>query len=885
MITITVESCGKFTTELTKATRLAIDALIGNEVRICYKIELEEVMKTITIESIIIKSIAILLAILLSSLNVAAQETPGTALTLPHSDQFYDLIDRTGDPISHKDYDSYKNQQYNPLFDLGAWHGFLLPASEESLGGFTGPMVIAQEYGLFIAKNLEQLSIVNQVTGKQLNWTDAKKTLTSKPGTLIQHYQFKQLSVTLSLHFVTNRTAIIKTLINNKSEQALELALTWQGKLLKQWDHEKSVLEALPNWQRKISATKNAINISFSKVRSPWHILTSDSSQYHIVRSIAASSEVSQKEAQYTSNARISLAAKQVKSIYTLQSYFHNNNEVSAETKTITQILKAPEAYITKTEQRWQGYINQALKSSNIVNGNSKKYREQQQRIAIKAIETLIGNWRSAAGSLLHDSITPSVTARWFNGTWAWDSWKHAAAIASINPELAKDNIRAMFDYQIEKSDPVRPQDHGMIVDAIFYNKDSVRAGDGGNWNERNTKPPLATWAVWQTYLTTGDIEFIDEMYPKLVAYHHWWYRNRDHNKNGLVEYGATKHRFHNDENEKLLFNVQYPVTKLNLSKKIKAVLNKCQATNNHWYQCTGIENYNSILLAGNYQAIDIGAQHGSAWESGMDNAARFGFISPSQLQKYAEKNYQGNISKAKQDWQVRFFENRTSSGQLLGFSINQESVELNTYLAQEKILLSKMATLLDKPKQAKQFQQQAQQLFVTINQCFFDEKSGFYYDRKITSDAKQSRNKPQSCTGKLLVSRGRGPEGWSPLWAKIADKNKAEQVVAVMLNENEFNTYIPLGTAAKSNPAYDADIYWRGRVWLDQHYFGIQALKNYGFDQQAQQLSEKLYRHANGLTENSTIRENYNPETGAMQGATNFSWSAAHLLMLYQGL
>ena len=37
------------------------------------------------------------------------------------------VIDRTGTPKQHKEYDKYQNQRFNPLFDLGAWHGFLLP--------------------------------------------------------------------------------------------------------------------------------------------------------------------------------------------------------------------------------------------------------------------------------------------------------------------------------------------------------------------------------------------------------------------------------------------------------------------------------------------------------------------------------------------------------------------------------------------------------------------------------------------------------------------------------------------------------------------------------------------------------------------------------------
>ena len=46
--------------------------------------------------------------------------------------------------------------------------------------------------------------------------------------------------------------------------------------------------------------------------------------------------------------------------------------------------------------------------------------------------------------------------------------------------------------------------------------------------------------------------------------------------------------------------------------------------------------------------------------------------------------------------------------------------------------------------------------------------------------------------------------------------------------------------------------------------------------------LAEKLLKNAEGLLDNQPIRENYHPETGEMQGATNFGWSAAHILLLY---
>jgi putative isomerase len=789
-----------------------------------------------------------------------------TAIQSAEPIDFKNVIDRTGNPKQFKEYDQYKNQRFNPFFDLGAWHGFLLPEDKKNLGAFTGPMIIAQEYSLFIAQQLEQLQISDD-KNKSYDFSLSKSTSFSIPGALIQTIEFKDILITLTLQFASNRTAFVTTSIINKTAAAKSLTLKWRGSLLSQWDNQKTVKQALPTWAAHFIMVENqdTIAINFAKVRDTWQVLISDNARYQISRSIKTQTQISQDKQAYVSSTTLNIEPYFDKTITTTQSYFHHQGEAKQEQVLISNVLKQPLSFSNKAKIRWQQYL------SSITTDTKKSIKNK--KIQVKAIETLIGNWRSPAGSLLHDSVTPSVTARWFNGTWAWDSWKHAYALASINPELAKNNIRAMFDYQIQPNDAVRPQDSGMVIDAIFYNKDKVRGGDGGNWNERNTKPPLASWAVWQTYQANNDIDFIKEMLPKLEEYHQWWYRNRDHNKNGLVEYGATKHRYHNDEQGNITFSVQYK------HKPTQLDLSPCKSNKDHWYRCAGLNLYQKVLNNSQYNDLDIGAQHGAGWESGMDNAARFGFINPTQLQRYADKNTQSNLAQARKDWQVSFFENRTASGELLGFSINQESVELNAYLAQEKDLLAKMAQLLNLPKKAQTYKKQARLLSKKINLCFFDKQTGFYYDRQIL--AKESANK-QGCVGTLLVKRGRGPEGWSPLWANIADKEKAAQVRKVMLDEKEFNSTIPLGTAARSNPAYDQNIYWRGRVWLDQVYFGISALKNYGYQKDADILLQKLLTNAQGLTGNGAIRENYNPETGAVQGATNFSWSAAHLLMLF---
>jgi len=152
---------------------------------------------------------------------------------------------------------------------------------------------------------------------------------------------------------------------------------------------------------------------------------------------------------------------------------------------------------------------------------NEKKLLQGTSALAAKSIFTLLNNRQGPQGGLKHEGIYPSYTG--FAGFWAWDSWKHAYALAGIAPELAKNNIRAMFDYQ---------DSCGMVADCIFI--------DTAENNYRDTKPPLAAWAVAEIFRLTSDTGFVREMFPKLLKYHRWWYTHRDHDHNGLCEYGSA---------------------------------------------------------------------------------------------------------------------------------------------------------------------------------------------------------------------------------------------------------------------------------------------------------------------------------------------------------
>jgi putative isomerase len=59
-----------------------------------------------------------------------------------------------------------------------------------------------------------------------------------------------------------------------------------------------------------------------------------------------------------------------------------------------------------------------------------------------------------------------------------------------------------------------------------------------------------------------------------------------------------------------------------------------------------------------------------------------------------------------------------------------------------------------------------------------------------------------------------------------------------------------------------------RSRIWLDQVYFGLIALDNYGYSEEAQALANKLFKNAAGLNGQGAICENSPPETGQVQDA-----------------
>ena len=205
---------------------------------------------------------------------------------------YANVLDRRGVPAAMRDTGPEGHQRFSPLFDHGSWHGYLLPEDTSSYGAFTGPMVVAEEYSVYLASALERLAIID-ADGKARDWGRAQVTVWSSPGVLRQRYQFADLAVTMTLRFASARTAVITTTLTDLSGHARRLRLRWSGALLDQWDRSgRTVAQAYPSWTREVTAGRDGIDIALGRVRDPVALMLAAGAGLHLRRSVTTTTKL-----------------------------------------------------------------------------------------------------------------------------------------------------------------------------------------------------------------------------------------------------------------------------------------------------------------------------------------------------------------------------------------------------------------------------------------------------------------------------------------------------------------------------------------------------------------------------------------------------------------
>ncbi len=164
-------------------------------------------------------------------------------------------------------------------------------------------------------------------------------------------------------------------------------------------------------------------------------------------------------------------------------------------------------------ESRWQDWF------SNVPTVN-EKYRPMYAY----AWWTMANNLISPQGKVAYEAMTPSKIN--YVGLWLWDSAMHALAYRHLDPELARNQIRAMLTCQLAD---------GMLPDAV-YDEGIVSTIDHPIYAEV-TKPPILAWAALKLHETDPDLDFLQEIYVPLVRWNAWWFSMNDDDVDGLAQY------------------------------------------------------------------------------------------------------------------------------------------------------------------------------------------------------------------------------------------------------------------------------------------------------------------------------------------------------------
>ncbi len=148
---------------------------------------------------------------------------------------------------------------------------------------------------------------------------------------------------------------------------------------------------------------------------------------------------------------------------------------------------------------------------------------------------------------LTREAMLPSAIH--YVGVWQWDAFFHAVAYRRVDRKLAEDQLRVVLDHQRED---------GMIPDAVHDEGVVHRWKLPGSAGEADvTKPPLIGWAVLKLYATSGNRDFLDEIYEPLCRWNRWWFEKNDDDRDGIAQYN---HGFSSGLDDSPLWDEGVPV-------------------------------------------------------------------------------------------------------------------------------------------------------------------------------------------------------------------------------------------------------------------------------------------------------------------------------------
>lgn len=204
-----------------------------------------------------------------------------------------------------------------------------------------------------------------------------------------------------------------------------------------------------------------------------------------------------------------------------------------------------------------------------------------------------------------------------------------------------------------------------------------------------------------------------------------------------------------------------------------------------------------------------------------------------------------------------------------VGWPSNFEGLDLNCMLVKEANALADMAKELGYLKESEKWSNDAQLRAKIINETMWDESTGFYYnvDKK---DNDFTFEKTNDLKREEII-------GFLPMWAGIASKEQAAQLVQKLTDPNKFWRKYGVPSLSADDPYYNPKGYWNGPVWVEWDFFIEDGLIQYGYKDLAKEM---VLRVATNMTEqlkkDHQLWEFYSPDD---------QWAGYHRQYIWAGI
>lgn len=231
------------------------------------------------------------------------------------------------------------------------------------------------------------------------------------------------------------------------------------------------------------------------------------------------------------------------------------------------------------------------------------------------------------------------------------------------------------------------------------------------------------------------------------------------------------------------------------------------------------------------------------------------------ELSRYYDINVINDLAEAESGWDMT---NRFGRR-----CLEHLPVDLNAMLYKYETDFARAANILSKHDEQAEWEHAALKRKKTVDALMWNRLKGLYYDYNY----KKNKNSPVASLASYV-----------PLWAGMVTKSRAAILVKSLRRfEAEGGLVTTDGTVLAKSITQKVPIQWAyPNGWAPLHFFVVQGLRRYGYDEEARRIALKWVRtNNNWFQHNNVFLEKYNviqpnkhPTEGLYPSQTGFGWT-----------